>query len=362
MFYHVKDLQFNARVSRPDPAFATLLLEQFGGANGELAAALRYFGQAFGAKKPYPDKYDLLMDIATEEFSHLEIVGATIQMLLTGVNGDLKNAADQSEIMQLLEGKAAKENMIHQGMVAPQFFVGSGGTPAYTNSQGVPWTAAYINGDCQGDLTAELRSNIGAESRAKLVYEYLLQFTTDPYVQETLRFLMTREVAHYQMFEAALTTIQPNFPPGVLQSDPRYSNLYFNMSSGNDFTGPWNSGETTVLGETIQFIEDPIQHVLNTNGLLDQQAAGTDRTEEKVQALNKELSRKKSNEIKAATIMGEQAWNDEVVLTNVKGDNSEGAHNDLEDGEIPKSKTNGKLKKGNGQANAKLATNGKTKK
>ena len=55
MFYHVKELQFNAKVSKPDPAFATLLLEQFGGANGELAAALRYFGQAFCAKKPHPD-------------------------------------------------------------------------------------------------------------------------------------------------------------------------------------------------------------------------------------------------------------------------------------------------------------------
>src|ERR1700712_1195500 len=167
MFYHVKDRQFNARVSKQDPAFATLLLEQFGGANGELAAALRYFGQAFGAKKPFPDKYDLLMDIATEEFSHLEIVGATIQMLLTGINGDLKNAAENSEIMQLLDGKAGKENMIHQAMVAPQFLVQSAGGPAYTNSQGVPWTAAYINGDATGELTADLRSNIGAESRAK---------------------------------------------------------------------------------------------------------------------------------------------------------------------------------------------------
>src|ERR1700709_899311 len=123
MFYHVKDLQFNTRVSRPDPAFATLLLEQFGGANGELAAALRYFGQAFGARNPFPDKYDLLMDIATEEFSHLEIVGATIQMLLQGINGDLKNAADESEIMNLLNGKQAKEQFIHQAIVAPQFLV-----------------------------------------------------------------------------------------------------------------------------------------------------------------------------------------------------------------------------------------------
>src|SRR3954466_7241634 len=128
MFYHVKELQFNARVSKPDPAFATLLLEQFGGANGELAAALRYFGQAFGAKNPYPDKYDLLMDIATEEFSHLEIVGATIQMLLTGINGDLKDAAENSEIIQLFNGKASKESMIHQGMTAPQFLVGSAGS------------------------------------------------------------------------------------------------------------------------------------------------------------------------------------------------------------------------------------------
>jgi hypothetical protein len=62
MFYHVKELQFNARVSGPDPRFASLLLEQFGGANGELAAAMRYFVQAFSARQPYPDKYDLLMD------------------------------------------------------------------------------------------------------------------------------------------------------------------------------------------------------------------------------------------------------------------------------------------------------------
>ena len=101
MFHHVKDLQFNARVSRPDPRFANLLLEQFGGENGELAAAMQYFTQAFGAKVPHPDKYDMLMDIATEEFSHLEIVGATIQMLLKGVNGELKNAADNSECMQV---------------------------------------------------------------------------------------------------------------------------------------------------------------------------------------------------------------------------------------------------------------------
>ncbi|MGF1925747.1 MAG: manganese catalase family protein, partial [Bacteroidia bacterium] len=122
MFYHVKDLQFNARVSRPDPRFANILLEQFGGENGELAAAMQYFTQAFGAKMPHPDKYDMLMDIATEEFSHLEIVGATIQMLLKGVNGEMKYAADSEEIMQVMEGSEKRESIIHAALSAnPQF-------------------------------------------------------------------------------------------------------------------------------------------------------------------------------------------------------------------------------------------------
>jgi len=309
MFYHVKELQFNARVSRPDPAFATLLLEQFGGANGELAAAMRYFVQAFGAKQPHPDKYDLLMDIATEEFSHLEIVGATIQMLLQGVNGDLKNAAERSEIMQLMDGKAAKEQMIHQAMVAPQFLVSSAGGPALTNSQGVPWTAAYINGDANGELTSDLRSDMAAESRAKMVYEYLLQFTDDPYVKETLNFLMTREVAHFQMFEAALETIQPNFPPGVLQSDPRYSNLYFNMSNGSAVRGPWNQGESSQFGENWQYIDDPVKHVMETTGLTDQQPQGTQRTPEGVADIDFARSKERSEEVNMAVPNGEQQWN-----------------------------------------------------
>lgn len=308
MFYHVKDLQYNARVSKPDPAFATLLLEQFGGANGELAAALRYFGQAFGARNPFPDKYDLLMDIATEEFSHLEIVGATIQMLLQGINGDLKNAADESEIMSLLNGKQAKEQFIHKAIVAPQFLVTSGGGPAYTNSQGVPWSAAYINGDCNGDLSVDLRSNIAAESRAKVTYEYLLQFTDDPYVKETLNFLMTREVAHFQMFEAALDSIQPNFPPAVLQSDPRYSNLYFNMSNGSSVRGPWNQGESSQFGETWQYVEDPIKFVLETNGLTELEPTGTSRTLNGTAELDQDLSKERSEEINMAVPIGQQAW------------------------------------------------------
>lgn len=303
MFYHVKELQYNARVTKPDPAFASLLLEQFGGANGELKAALQYFTQAFAAKRVHPDKYDLLMDIATEEFSHLEIVGATIQMLLTGVHGSLKDAADESEIMPLMQGTASKEEFIHQAMVNPQFFNLSGGGPTLSDSNGNPWTSAYVTAN--GDLTVDLRSNIAAESRAKIVYEYLLQHTTDPHVKDTLRFLMTREVAHFQMFQAALETIEPNFPPGVLQSDPNYSNKYFNLSNGEDVRGPWNEGKSPKLGETWEYISDPIEHVKRTKGMVNGERT-SHRSPEEVEKMNRELSDKKLEKIKMAMPQGSE--------------------------------------------------------
>lgn len=227
-------------------------------------------------------------------------------MLLSGVNGELKDAADNDEIMQVLAGKEAKEGFIHEAMVNPQFGIISGGGPMLTDSNGNPWTGAYV--DAMSDLTVDLRSNIAAESRAKLTYEYLIKFTDDPYVKETLRFLMTREVAHYQQFEAALSTIQPNFPPAVLQSDPRYSNLYFNMSSGEDARGPWNEGKSSQMGEQWQYIEDPLQHVSSTNGLLDVKPEGTKRTEKAVQKTNEDLSKVRSEEVKSATPTKDIQW------------------------------------------------------
>lgn len=305
MFYHIKELQFNARVSKPDPRFARILLEQFGGANGELKAAMQYFTQAFTCKQPFPDKYDMLMDIATEEFSHLEIVGATIQMLLKGVSSELKVASEEDEINMLLDGTEAKESYIHEAMVNPHFYCLTGGGPALTDSNGIPWTAAYVTAN--GDPTVDMRSNMAAESRAKIVYEYLMKYTDDPYVKETLKFLMTREVAHYQMFEAALETIQPNFPPGVLQSDPRYSNLYFNMSEG-DVKGPWNQGTSSQLGEEWQYVKSPVEHVKETEGLSDCTPEGTSRTAQDVSEADKELSKIRSEEIKSAEPDGIAQW------------------------------------------------------
>lgn len=308
MFIHSKELQFNARVTAPDPTFARLLLEQFGGGNGELKAAMQYFVQAFPVRKTHPEKYDMLMDIATEEFSHLEIVGATITMLLDGINGELKDAAERETVTNL-DSKERKESFIHQALMNPQFLVLSGGGPTVTDSNGHPWSGAFVNAN--GDLTVDLRSNIAAESRAKIVYEYLLQFTDDPYVKETLRFLMTREVSHFQMFSAALETIQPNFPPGVLQGDPRFTHLYFNMSNGASARGPWNEGTGPwPQGEEWVYVEHPVDQVIQTSGEVDQPREAMFRSEDEIARMDRKMSDLRSSEVKSVTQPGPNQWSD----------------------------------------------------
>jgi Mn-containing catalase len=310
MFQHVKDLQFDARVSRPDPRFAQMLLDQFGGGNGELKAAMQYFVQGFGCRRSNPDKYDLLMDVATEEFSHLEIVGATITMLLDGVNGEVKNAAEGNLVAQMGARAVKKNDVISQAMDNPRFLIESGGGPMVTDSLGVPWTGAFVNAN--GDLTVDLRSNIAAETRAKIVYERLLEFTDDPHVQDTLRFLMTREIAHFQQFAAALDTIEPNFPPGILQGDLRFTHAYFNMSNGEaDARGPWNQGQGPWPdGEEWEYIEDPVAEVDETAGQAEKQPVGHQRSEKETRKAEKALATQRSREAKAGTSRGAMGWSE----------------------------------------------------
>lgn len=303
MFYHSKELQFNARVSKPDPRFARLMLEQFGGGNGELSACMQYFLQAFACHNPHPDKYDMLMDIATEELGHLEIVGATIQMLLSGVNGNMKDAAERNPIFS---DDFSRDDFINSAFsILPHFGVISAGGPCLTNSNGAPWTSCYVNAN--GDLTVDLRSNLASETRAKIVYEYLKQFTDDKDVQNTLDFLMAREVAHYQQFQAALETIQPNFPPGVLQSDPRYTNIYSNHSM-DDVQGPWNEGRSCGLEEEWRYVQDPYTFSNETNGLMELDIKGSERTLKSVAAADKKLSKERSSEIRNSEQSNNMQW------------------------------------------------------
>jgi Mn-containing catalase len=264
MFMHNKDLQFEVRVTQPDPRFASLLLEQFGGANGELTAAMQYFTQAFVLRQKNPKMYDLFMDIATEELSHLEMVGSMITMLLDGLNDNLKVANEVCDWMPAVASTDGRDQIINQVAISPLFLVLSGGGPDVKDSAGNPWTSTFI--DANGEPTVDLRSNVAAESRAKIVYEYLKQFTDDPGVQDTLTFLMTREVAHYQQFTAALNELPVNFPPGQLPGDDRFQNVAFNMSNGDgDVRGPWNQGQGPwPEGMEWKYVETPAKDWLGT--------------------------------------------------------------------------------------------------
>lgn len=231
MFMHNKRLQYTVRVSEPNPKLACMLLEQFGGADGELAAAMRYFTQGLGEDDA--GRKDMLLDIATEELSHLEVIGSIVAMLNKGAKAQLSEAqANEAELYAMVgqSGTSAKESLLF------------GGGPALVDSAGVPWTAAYV--DSRSEPTVDLRSNIAAEARAKIVYERLINITDDPGIKEALMFLMTREIAHQKSFEKALYAIDENFPSGKLPGMEEYASLYVNSSQGTgDMNGPWNSGD-----------------------------------------------------------------------------------------------------------------------
>lgn len=239
MFAHNKRLQYTVRVNECNPGLANLMLEQFGGPQGELAAACRYFTQALGEDDA--GRKDMLFDIATEELSHLEVIGNIVVMLNKGAKGRLAEGVDEEgELYRSITG-AGNDSHLTQVLY--------GGGPPLTNSGGVPWSAAYI--DTIGEPTADLRSNIAAEARAKIIYERLINLTTDPGVKEALGFLMTREIAHQKSFEKALYSIEPNFPPGKMAGRPEFASVYYDMSQGGpEVRGSWNSGpEWNFVGE-----------------------------------------------------------------------------------------------------------------
>jgi Mn-containing catalase len=222
MYHHVKKLMYTVNIGTPDPQFGNMLLEQFGGANGELAAAMQYSIQGFNCEDPA--RKDLLMDIGTEELSHLEVVGALIRMHLKPIKSD-RLAAEAD----------------------PLVAIAGGGGVCLQNSMGDAWTADYLK--ITGDLSVDLRSNIAAEARAKIVYERLIGFTDDRGSKEALQFLMTREITHMRAFTAALESMEkPKFAIGIIAPTPVLVDQYVNASTGEgdqgegDHVGPWNEG------------------------------------------------------------------------------------------------------------------------
>ncbi|MTW19272.1 DUF892 family protein [Rhodoplanes serenus] len=233
MYHHVKKLMYTVRVDEPDPRFGNMLLEQFGGANGELAAAMQYSIQGLNCEDPA--RKDLLMDIGTEELSHLEVVGTLARL----------------HLKPLKFGREAAE-------ADPLIAIAGGGGVNLFNSQGNPWTADYLK--ITGELDVDLRSNIAAEARAKIVYERLIDFCDDAGTKDALQFLMTREITHMKAFAAALDSMgKPRFSIGRIAPTEKLVDQYFNDSTGKgdygeiDTRGPWNEGDAWEVVEAPAF-------------------------------------------------------------------------------------------------------------
>jgi Mn-containing catalase len=240
MYHHVKKLMYTVSIGEADPRFGKMLLEQFGGANGELAAAMQYSIQGLNCDDP--GLKDLLMDIGTEELSHLEVIGTLARMHLKPTKSS-REAADADPLIAIC---------------------GGGGVSLY-NSVGNAWTADYLK--ITGELDVDLRSNIAAEARAKIVYERLIDFCDDSGSKDALQFLMTREITHMKAFMTALAAMEkPPLAVGLIKPSVKIVDQYFNTSTGmgdqgeQDLLAPWNDDATVerIDAPAFQEFADPV--------------------------------------------------------------------------------------------------------
>ena len=181
MWKYVKSLEYPVNIKKKDLRMAKYLVTQYGGANGELAAAFRYLNQRY--TMPDDKGKAILSDIATEEMAHLEIISAMVYQLLDGATPEeLKKAGLGSQYTE------------HKNAVFPQ------------DANGIPFTAAYFA--VTGDPLTDLAEDMAAEQKARTVYENLMDLTDDEDILAPLSFLREREVVHFQRFGEAMSIIQ----------------------------------------------------------------------------------------------------------------------------------------------------------
>ncbi len=180
MWIYEKKLQYPVKVSKCNPMLAKFLIEQYGGADGELAAALRYLNQRYSI----PDKVaGLLTDIGTEELAHLEIIATMVYKLTKDATPEQLKAAGLGP---------------HYADHDRALF--------YHNAAGNPFRVEYIQ--AKGDPIADLYEDIAAEEKARATYQWLINLSDDPDVNDTLRFLRQREIIHAQRFKEAVEILK----------------------------------------------------------------------------------------------------------------------------------------------------------
>ena len=181
MWSYDKILEYPVKIKNPNPAMAKLIITQYGGPDGELAASIRYLSQRFTMITP--QAIATLNDIGTEELAHLEIVGAMVYQLMKG---------------------ASPEEIEKAGAGAYYADHGKGVYP--TSASGSPFTAASIQ--VKGTPLVDLTENLAADQKARGTAEWLINMADDPDVLEPLKYLREREVVHFQRFGEALRIVQ----------------------------------------------------------------------------------------------------------------------------------------------------------
>lgn len=253
VFYHVKELQYHAKPERPDPIFAKQLQEILGGQFGEISVSLQYLFQGWNVRGNGKYK-DLLMDTGAEELAHIEMLATMIARLLDGAPvGDLETAAKDPVIGAILGGMNPQHAIVS----------GLGAMPA--DSVGNRWTADYII--ASGNLLADFRANLNAESQGRLQACRLYEITNDRGVKDMLSWLIARDTMHQNQWIAAIKELEAKENVVVPSTFPRelekreVSYALFNLSQGNESAeGRWANGPSMDGEGTFQFVEYPVPY------------------------------------------------------------------------------------------------------
>jgi Mn-containing catalase len=251
VFYHVKELQYNARPERPDPIYAKKLQELLGGQFGEISVAMQYLFQGWNTRGD--GKYrDLLMDTGTEELAHIEMLATMIARLLDRAPvGDLEDAVKNPVLGAIIGG------------MNPQHAIVSGLGAMPVDSVGNRWNAGYII--ASGNLLADFRANLNAESQGRLQAVRLYEATSDRGVKDMLSWLIARDTMHQNQWLAAIKELEEKENVVVPSTFPRelekqeVSHVFYNLSRGNESAeGRWASGPSIDGEGVFRYVEKPV--------------------------------------------------------------------------------------------------------
>jgi Mn-containing catalase len=255
MFHHSSRLQYEVRVDTPDPQFAKFLQQAIGGVEGEIRVAMQYFFQAMGARGN-PKYRDMLMMTATEELSHIELLGHAVALNLEGAP-----VTPQEE--------AARDPLVHaiMGGVNPRHILSSGLSAMPVNANGVPFDMSHVY--ASGNIAADMMANAMAEGSGRVLASRLYNMTDDAGMKDMLSFLIARDTMHQQQWLAVLEDMGgmaaslpiPNSTPEAHEAGEH--SYYFLNTSLDEATpqGRWSSGPS-LDGKGEFHVVEGVQHGL----------------------------------------------------------------------------------------------------